>query len=188
MFVIIFKREWIDNHYDTNFKKTQNIFIIILKLQLISIYDCVDRRNFKIILNFILVPKFGYYGAAVSTLITYFLLTITVAYVANGLLKVNYEKFSSDLIKGCGEEEVEREKLVESLKKYLEHNNLTIDWDAINNSSTELLVNSLCILSPYKPREKQALLEAETLSKRSEMLIAMTEMSMTSGPSTEQIQ
>ena len=102
--------------------------------------------------------------------------------------QVNYEKFSSDLIKGCGEEEVEREKLVESLKKYLEHNNLTIDWDAINNSSTELLVNSLCILSPYKPREKQALLEAETLSKRSEMLIAMTEMSMSSSPSTEQIQ
>jgi Lon protease-like protein len=102
--------------------------------------------------------------------------------------QVNYDRFSSDLIKGCGEEEVERENLIEALKKYLEHNNLTIDWDAINNSSTELLVNSLCILSPYKPREKQALLEAETLSKRSEMLIAMTEMSMTSGPSTEQIQ
>ena len=102
--------------------------------------------------------------------------------------QVNYENFSSDLIKGHGEEEVEREKLIESLKKYLEHNNLTIDWNAIDNSSTELLVNSLCILSPYKPREKQALLEAETLSKRSEMLIAMTEMSMSSGPSTEQMQ
>jgi Lon protease-like protein len=102
--------------------------------------------------------------------------------------QVNYEKFSSDLTKGHGEKEVQREKLIESLKKYLEHNNLTIDWDAINNSSTELLVNSLCILSPYNPGEKQALLEAETLSKRSEMLIAMTEMSMTSGPGTEQIQ
>lgn len=102
--------------------------------------------------------------------------------------QVNYENFSTDLVKGHGEEEVEREKLIESLKKYLEHNNLTIDWNAIDNSSTELLVNSLCILSPYKPREKQALLEAETLSKRSEMLIAMTEMSMSSGPSTEQIQ
>ena len=52
----------------------------------------------NIILNFILVPKFGYYGAAVSTLITYFLLTMTVAYVADRLLKVNYEKFNLLLI------------------------------------------------------------------------------------------
>ena len=102
--------------------------------------------------------------------------------------QVDYTKFSSDLVKGHGEDSVKRDKLIDSLKKYLEHNNLTIDWDAISNSSTELLVNSLCILSPYKSKEKQALLEAETLEKRSEMLIAMTEMSMSSGPGTEQIQ
>ena len=52
----------------------------------------------NIILNFILVPKFGYYGAAISTLITYFLLSMTVAYIANRLLKVNYEKFNLLLI------------------------------------------------------------------------------------------
>lgn len=52
----------------------------------------------NIILNFILVPKFGYYGAALSTLITYFLLSMTVAYIANRLLKVNYEKFNLLLI------------------------------------------------------------------------------------------
>ena len=51
-----------------------------------------------------------------------------------------------------------------------------------------MCIRDRCILSPYKSKEKQALLEAETLEKRSEMLIAMTEMSMSSGPGTEQIQ
>lgn len=36
--------------------------------------------------------------------------------------------------------------------------------------------------------EKQALLEAKTLSERNEILIAMTEMSMSSESGTEQIQ
>ena len=47
------------------------------------------------------------------------------------------------------------------LKKYLDHNNLEVDWESIKNSPTELLVNSLCLLSPYRPEEKQALLEAK---------------------------
>ena len=90
--------------------------------------------------------------------------------------------------KNFDEENVDREKLQICLKKYLEHNNLEVDWESIKNSPTELLVNSLCLLSPYKPEEKQALLEAKTLSERNEILIAMTEMSMSSESGTEQIQ
>ena len=70
----------------------------------------------------------------------------------------------------------------------MEKNNLQADWEAINNSSTELLINSLCILSPYSPEEKQALLEAETLKKRNEILIAMTEMTLSTNIGTESIQ
>ena len=92
------------------------------------------------------------------------------------------------MLKGFDEEKVDREKLQACLKKYLDHNNLEVDWESIKNSPTELLVNSLCLLSPYRPEEKQALLEAKTLSERNEILIAMTEMSMSSEGGTEQIQ
>ena len=102
--------------------------------------------------------------------------------------QVDYKEFSNDLIKGFDEENVDREKLQLCLKKYLDHNNLDVDWESIKNSPTELLVNSLCLLSPYRPEEKQALLEAKTLSERNEILIAMTEMSMSSESGTEQIQ
>ena len=102
--------------------------------------------------------------------------------------KILCDDFRDDLIKGKGEDEADRERLLEVLKKYLEKNNLQADWEAINNSSTELLINSLCILSPYSPEEKQALLEAETLKKRNEILIAMTEMTLSTNIGTESIQ
>ena len=102
--------------------------------------------------------------------------------------QVDYKEFTNDLVKGFDEENVDREKLQLCLKKYLDHNNLDVDWESIKNSPTELLVNSLCLLSPYRPEEKQALLEAKTLSERNEILIAMTEMSMSSDGGTEQIQ
>ena len=102
--------------------------------------------------------------------------------------QVSYKEFSDDLMKGFDEENVNREKLLICLKKYLDYNNLDVDWESIKNSPTELLVNSLCLLSPYRPEEKQALLEAKTLSERNEILIAMTEMSMSSEGGTEQIQ
>ena len=59
--------------------------------------------------------------------------------------KISCDDFRNDLTKGKGEDEADRERLLEVLKKYLEKNNLQADWEAINNSSTELLINSLRI-------------------------------------------
>ena len=45
----------------------------------------------NIVLNLLLVPKFGYYGAAIATLITYSLLIFSVTYSSNKLFNVKYE-------------------------------------------------------------------------------------------------
>ena len=42
----------------------------------------------------------------------------------------------------------------------------------------ERLVNTLSILSPYGPEEKQALLEAPDLRSRAEVLVALAEMEL----------
>ena len=42
----------------------------------------------------------------------------------------------------------------------------------------ELLVNTLSILSPYGPEEKQCLLEAPDLRSRAEALVALAEMEL----------
>ena len=91
---------------------------------------------------------------------------------------VSWDEFAGDLVAGEGQDEVSRERLLEILKEYLDTHGLQADWRAIKLSSNETLVNSLCTISPYGPREKQALLEAKTLEDRNQMLIALTEKAL----------
>ena len=59
-------------------------------------------------------------------------------------------------------------------------NNLDADWDAIAKAPTELLVNSLSVISPFGPEEKQALLEAPDLKARAETLATLAKMELAS--------
>ena len=58
---------------------------------------------------------------------------------------------------------------------------MTADWDGIEQSGNEALVNSLSIISPYGPQEKQALLEAPSLRTRRETLVTLLEFSLRGG-------
>ena len=91
-------------------------------------------------------------------------------------VEADYRAYDSDLIADIGALDVNRDGLVDVLRRYLEANNMSADWEAIEQSGNEALVNSLSIISPYGLKEKQALLEAESLSERAEILIALTEM------------
>ena len=114
LFVIIFIKEFFlifSNNVDYNSAQYIVPFVIFAHL-IYGMLNIVDLGIFKkrkpiykgiillvhipinIILNIILIPKFGYYGAALATLITYFLLMVTVSYTSNRLFKVHYEKFN----------------------------------------------------------------------------------------------
>ena len=98
---------------------------------------------------------------------------------------VDFEEFADDLKPEHDAEKVSRDRLLEVLKEYLDASGLQADWRAIKLSTNESLVNSLSIISPYGPREKQALLEARTLEDRNQMLIALTEIALQQGTSSE---
>ena len=91
-------------------------------------------------------------------------------------VRASFDAYANDLVEGYGDTDVNRDRLVSLLRQYLDANDMQGDWEAIQQSSTEELVNSLSVVSPYGPQEKQALLEAETLANRADILIAMTEM------------
>jgi uncharacterized protein len=91
---------------------------------------------------------------------------------------VDFKPYAIDLVSGMGAPSVNREQLVEAFRQYLEANNMTTNWDEINSVSTEVLVNTLSLLAPYPPREKQALLEAPDLRSRAEVLVALTELAL----------
>ncbi len=69
-----------------------------------------------------------------------------------------------------------RNRLLGIVREYLDVHDLNADWESINASTNEELVNSLSVISPFGPEEKQALLEAPTLSHRADILIAFGEM------------
>ncbi len=88
----------------------------------------------------------------------------------------DYEPYHEDLVANVGALDVNRQGVLDVLRRYLEATNMSIDWQAIESADNESLINSLCIISPYGVQEKQALLEANTLAERAEILIALTEM------------
>ena len=92
--------------------------------------------------------------------------------------EADFVPYATDFIPGHGEEEVDRPRLIATLRNYLLASNLNADWDRINSAGSERLVNTLSILSPYGPEEKQALLEAPDLRARAEALVALAEMEL----------
>jgi len=99
-------------------------------------------------------------------------------------MSVSYDRYATDLSEGLGEELVDRINLLRVLRSYLDANKLEADWAAIQRASSEFLINALCVMCPYGPEEKQALLEAEDLKCRADVLVALAEMELASSGSS----
>lgn len=100
-------------------------------------------------------------------------------------MEIDCEDFAEDLIEGFGEDDVNRQDVIDIFKAFLAANDMEADWDSVEKSSNEILVNSLSMMSPYGVAEKQALLEAESLALRAQTLIAITEMHLASEGNNE---
>jgi uncharacterized protein len=94
------------------------------------------------------------------------------------MIEPDFTPFSGDLKPGRGQSGVDRDALLKVFRSYLDANNLSADWKEVAAASNESLVNTLSLLAPYPPRDKQALLEAHDLKTRAEVLIALTEMAL----------
>lgn len=91
-------------------------------------------------------------------------------------VKADYSGFEGDRLTPMREAGIDRAGLIEGLKAYLGRRGLQADWKAIEKAPDETLVNSLAMICPFSPAEKQALLEADSLRTRTETMIALMEM------------
>ncbi|CDZ52581.1 LON peptidase substrate-binding domain-containing protein [Neorhizobium galegae] len=82
----------------------------------------------------------------------------------------------TDLSTEDDEGTVDRAELLRVFRAYLDANKLEADWESVERAGNRTLVNSLSMMSPFGPAEKQALLEAPDLRTRAETLIAITEI------------
>jgi uncharacterized protein len=92
--------------------------------------------------------------------------------------RIDCSEFAADFDQDPGDTGVDREELLRTLAAYLDANKIRADWTGIREASIETLVNGLSMMSPYGPREKQALLEAPDLKSRAELLVAVTEIAL----------
>ena len=99
-------------------------------------------------------------------------------------VKAGYGPFEPDLGPLGDDDGFDRMRFLRALRPYLDRRSLDLDWEAAKTAAAEALVNSLSMLLPFDPAEKQALLEAPTLTDRREALIALMEID-TSGRSGE---
>jgi uncharacterized protein len=74
-----------------------------------------------------------------------------------------------------------REAFFDLLKRFFTMHKLSTDWDSLTEADDELLINSLSMLCPFEPDDKQALLEAPSLRTRRETLVTLMEFALHGG-------
>lgn len=101
---------------------------------------------------------------------------------------VSWDGFGRDL--GPTEEDkgFDRPKFLDLLKRFFEDQSLSTDWESLKDAEEELLINSLSMLCPFEPEDKQALLEAPSLATRRETLVTLIEFALRGGSNEEVMQ
>ncbi|MFT7191491.1 MAG: Lon protease-like protein, partial [Dinoroseobacter sp.] len=94
---------------------------------------------------------------------------------------VTWDGFERDLGETEVDEDFKRGKFLNLLNRFFTANELNTDWDSLSEAEDELLINSLSMLCPFGPEDRQALLEAPSLTTRRETLVTLIEFALRGG-------
>jgi Lon protease-like protein len=87
----------------------------------------------------------------------------------------NFDRFLADL-EPSTTKLLQRTALLDALRVYFTVNGFDANWTAIEGMQDDELVVTLCMVCPFGPAEKQALLEAAGPADRAETLLALLRM------------
>lgn len=104
--------------------------------------------------------------------------------------QVDWAGFERDLRAPETDPQLDRPEFLDLLRRYFEASSLSTEWNELKEAEDELLINALSMLCPFSPEERQALLEAPSLTTRRETLVALMEFALcgTGGPLGETLQ
>jgi Lon protease-like protein len=88
----------------------------------------------------------------------------------------DWTRFRRDLFPDDPDDD--RGRLVQALKPFFGRHKIDADFSAIEKAPPERLINTLSMICPFRPGEKQALLEARDTAERARLLTALVEMSL----------
>lgn len=92
------------------------------------------------------------------------------------LAAVAWQEFDHDL--RIDVSHFDRRPLVTVMKRYFEMKGFETDWAQVEKSDNQALLATLSMVCPFAIAEKQALLEADTMAHRADLLIAIMEMAL----------
>lgn len=101
---------------------------------------------------------------------------------------VDWSSFARDMKGAENDPGMDRAVLFPLLRRYMEAHDLSTDWDAAADAEDEALINSLSMVLPFSPGDKQALLESPTLADRRELLQGLIEFALHGGDTEERLQ
>lgn len=101
---------------------------------------------------------------------------------------VSWSDFERDLGSVESDAGFQRQAFLPLLSRYLKAMELSTDWGSLEEAEDEMLINALCMLCPFEPEERQALLEAPTLTDRRETLVTLMEFALKGGNKEETMQ
>ncbi|WP_146347039.1 LON peptidase substrate-binding domain-containing protein [Falsiphaeobacter marinintestinus] len=101
---------------------------------------------------------------------------------------VKWDGFDRDLGRTEKDAGFDRAGFMRLLERYFSTQDLSTDWETLNEAEDELLINSLSMLLDLGAEDKQALLEAPSLSTRRETLVTLIEFAMRGGSREETLQ
>lgn len=87
----------------------------------------------------------------------------------------DWQPFRQDLVEPA-DGVIDRDRLYASLRVYFEARDLDTNWEVLQGATDENLVNSLAMSCPFGVAEKQALLEADGLSERGNLMLSLLDM------------
>lgn len=91
-------------------------------------------------------------------------------------MQVDFRSFKDDLKES--DWQLDREKFLPTLKRYLEARGIGVEWKAIEAAPDHLLIASLGMMCPFDLKEKQALIEAATVGDMAELMRSLMEMAI----------
>ena len=94
---------------------------------------------------------------------------------------VTWTGFERDLGESEEDTAFERDRFMDMLCRFFKERGLSTDWSSLREAEDELLINSLSMLCPFEPEDRQALLEAPTLETRRETLATLIEYALAGG-------
>ncbi len=101
---------------------------------------------------------------------------------------VSWDGFGRDLGPVEKDTAFDRDTFMQLLERFFTDQGLKTDWESLADAEDELLINSLSMLCPFEPEDKQALLEAASLSTRRETLVTLIEFALRGGSAEEVMQ